>query len=88
MVLPAAVLVLFALVAPAARAQSKHLAPGFDALPADAKVIVAPLDVELFSISAGGVLEPRADWTAPRLGFFPRHRPQVELIARGARLKS
>ena len=64
MVLPAAVLVLFALVAPAARAQSKHLAPGFDALPADAKVIVAPLDVELFSISAGGVLEPRADWTA------------------------
>ena len=48
----------------AAHAQSRNLAPGFSALPKDAKVVVAPLDVELFSMSAGGVLEPRADWTA------------------------
>ena len=45
-------------------AQAGKLAPGFYSLPKDAKVVVAPLDIELFSVSAGGVLEPRADWTA------------------------
>lgn len=52
-----------------AAAQSSR-ASGFDALPPDAKVMVAPLDVELFSISAGGVLEPRADWTAAATGHM------------------
>lgn len=47
-----------------AQAQSRNLAPGFTALPTDAKVVVAPLDVELFELSAGGVLVPKADWTA------------------------
>jgi hypothetical protein len=47
----------------AAIAQSRQLAPGFTALPHDAKVVILPIDVELFSISAGGVLEPKADWT-------------------------
>lgn len=47
-----------------ALAQSRNLAPGFTALPKDAKVVVAPLDVELFELSAGGVLAPKADWTA------------------------
>jgi hypothetical protein len=51
----------------AAHAQSRNVAPGFEALPKDAKVLIAPLDVELFSISAGGVLEPKADWTASAL---------------------
>lgn len=46
-----------------AQAQSRNLAPGFTALPKEAKVIVAPLDVELFELSAGGVLLPKADWT-------------------------
>jgi hypothetical protein len=27
-------------------------------------------------------------FTAPRLGFFPRHQPKVEQVARGARLKA
>jgi hypothetical protein len=49
-------------VIPAA-AQSRSLAPGFTALPKDAKVAIAPLDVELFELSAGGVLVPKADWT-------------------------
>jgi hypothetical protein len=40
-----------------------NLAPGFTALPKGAKVAVMPSDIELFSISAGGVSEPRADWT-------------------------
>jgi hypothetical protein len=42
---------------------SRNLAPGFAHLPADAKILITPIDVELFSISAGGVSEPRADWT-------------------------
>jgi hypothetical protein len=46
-----------------AQAQSRNLAPGFTSLPKDAKVVVAPLDVELFELSAGGVLIPKADWT-------------------------
>ena len=38
-----------------------------------------PVDVELFSLSAGGVAEPRADWTAAALGHMKgavtmRHR--------------
>ena len=41
----------------------KHLAPGFYARPAGSKLVIVPADMELFSISAGGVSEPRADWT-------------------------
>jgi hypothetical protein len=40
----------------------KHLAPGFAARPAGSKLVVVPADMELYSISAGGVIEPRADW--------------------------
>lgn len=50
-------------VASAAQAQSVSLAPGFESLPKGAKVALMPSDIELFSISAGGVPEPRADWT-------------------------
>lgn len=48
---------------PADPAQSKNLAPGFSALPKGAKVVIMPTDIELFVISAGGVPEPKADWT-------------------------
>jgi hypothetical protein len=57
------VLLLFLAVLDTAHAQSKNLAPGFDSLPKNAKVAIMPTDIELFSMSAGGVLEPRADWT-------------------------
>lgn len=43
---------------------SKHLAPGFAKLPQAARLVLMPVDVELFSMSAGGVNEPKADWTA------------------------
>lgn len=43
---------------------SRHLAPGFSHLSAGDKVLLMPVDVELFSVSAGGIDEPRADWTA------------------------
>ena len=45
-------------LAGAVQAQYKrNLAPGFSGLAADARVVIAPVDVELFSISAGGVME-------------------------------
>ena len=44
-------------------AQSKNLAPEFTQLPEKPKVVIMPPDVELFSMSMGGVREPRADWT-------------------------
>jgi hypothetical protein len=53
-----------------ALAQSKHLAPGFTQLPKDAKVVILPVDVELFSLSAGGVAEPKADWTGAAIGHM------------------
>ena len=43
---------------------SHYLAPGFTTLEGDAKIVIMPVDVELSSISAGGVHEPKADWTA------------------------
>jgi hypothetical protein len=43
--------------------ESMNLAPGFSTLPKGTKVVVMPLDIELYSISAGGVPEPKADWT-------------------------
>lgn len=44
-------------------ADSRYLAPGFTGLARNDVVAVMPVDVELFSLSAGGVAEPRADWT-------------------------
>ena len=41
-----------------------HLAEGFKRLPDGATIALMPIDVELFSISAGGVHEPQAEWTA------------------------
>jgi hypothetical protein len=48
----------------AATAANKNQAPGFTGLKPDDKVLLMPVDVELFSLSAGGVAEPKADWTA------------------------
>lgn len=50
--------------AAAAQTPSRNLAPGFTGLPADERVALMPLDVELFELSLGGVLTPKADWTA------------------------
>jgi hypothetical protein len=49
---------------------SKNLAPGFTQMPKAGKVVVMPIDVELYSLSAGGVPEPRADWTEVALGYM------------------
>lgn len=52
------------------QAQSRNLAPGFVALPAKQALAMMPVDVELFSLSAGGVPSPRADWTSAAQGFM------------------
>lgn len=59
----AVVVLLLACLGTAQAQEHRNLAPGFAGLPADAKVVITPIDVELFSVSAGGVLEPKADWT-------------------------
>ena len=51
-------------------AQSKNLAPGFQALQKTARIVIMPTDIELFSISGGGVLEPKADWTEAAARHF------------------
>jgi hypothetical protein len=55
---------------PAAQAPSKHLAPGFTNLKVDDKLLLMPIDVELFSLGLGGISEPRADWTAQAEKFL------------------
>lgn len=42
---------------------TRNLAPGFTSRPAASKLVVVAPDLELFSMSGGGVLEPKADWT-------------------------
>lgn len=57
-------ILLLVCIVPVALAQdARNLAPGFTARSADSRLLIVPMDIELFSISAGGVLEPRADWT-------------------------
>jgi hypothetical protein len=46
-----------------AQTPSRNLAPGFSARALTSKMVIVPADMELFSLSGGGVMEPRADWT-------------------------
>lgn len=64
--------VLCAVASGAVQAQERNLAPGFKLLPVNAKVALMPTDIELFSISAGGVAEPRADWTDAATKHFKK----------------
>ena len=52
------------------QAQSKNIAFGFTNLPKGTRVVVMPTDIELFSISGGGVAEPKADWTEAAARHF------------------
>jgi hypothetical protein len=64
-VLPVSIVAIALLVVSAAAgaAETRNLAPGFESLRRDAKVLIMPTDIELFVVSAGGVMEPKADWT-------------------------
>lgn len=68
--LAAVVLVAPLYFAAGAAHAGSDLAPGFTELPKDAQIVIMPIDVELFSLTAGGAAEPRADWTAAALGFM------------------
>jgi hypothetical protein len=75
---------LLALALPAEAA--KNRAEGFEKLGQGARIAIMPIDVELFSISVGGVLEPRADWTEQASNHFKaalltrKPRPDIEVI--------
>ena len=60
---PLLLALLLAAASVQAQEASKQLAPGFTARTADSRLLVLPADMELYSMSAGGVVEPRADWT-------------------------
>lgn len=62
-------------------AASRHLAPGFTERAPESRLLVVPPEMELFSISAGGVTEPRADWTEAAQKNF-----KAALDARGEQL--
>ena len=53
-----------------AQTPSKNLAPGFERLPKTAKIVIMPTDIELYLTSAGGILEPKADWTEAATKHF------------------
>ena len=72
---------LAAAPAQAQEAPSRHLAPGFTHRAPDSRIVLLPPDMELFSISAGGVSEPRADWTEAAQKHFSQ-----ALAGQGARL--
>jgi len=60
---------------------SRHLAPDFSTRAAGSKLVVVPADMELYSISAGGVVEPRADWTeAAQKNFVTALEAQGKLL--------
>lgn len=63
-------LIIFAVVTTMAQGQSRNLAPGFSKLEPNAKVLLMPSDIELYTISAGGVAEPKADWTQDARNHF------------------
>lgn len=66
----AAALMLLLAVTPAAYGKPKNRAPGFETLPKGAVIAIMPSDIELAEISAGGVFEPKADWTAAATRYF------------------
>lgn len=64
-------LVLFVGLTGTAYAQaSRNLAPGFTDRPAVSRLLILPVDMELYSISAGGIQEPKADWTEAAVRNF------------------
>ena len=70
-----------------AQESSRQLAPGFAARSAGSGLLVLPADMELFSISAGGVVEPRDDWTdAAQKNFVTALAGQKQLGTRVVQL--
>lgn len=49
---------------------SRNFAPGFSQRAADSRLVIVAPDLELYSQSVGGILEPKADWTDAALKNF------------------
>ncbi|MDH3640379.1 MAG: hypothetical protein OES09_18225, partial [Gammaproteobacteria bacterium] len=43
--------------------------PGYQRPPGDIRVLLMPIDIELSTLTVGGVTEPRADWTKTARGL-------------------
>jgi hypothetical protein len=54
-----------------------RLAKGFSNLERGSKLLLAPIDVELFNVTGGGLLEPKADWTMAAQGFMKSAMSQL-----------
>ena len=65
-----------------ASVDAKNLAPGFAGLNRSDKVLLMPVDVELFSISGGGVSEPKADWTASAQRYMADEMRKLRMALR------
>ncbi len=61
---------LLAVVRPAQAVE--QIAPGFSKIPKGSTVLIMPSDIELYSLSAGGVPEPKADWTEAATRYFAK----------------
>jgi hypothetical protein len=66
----AGTLLIFAILPLPGHAQPTNRAPGFESLPKGGTILIMPTDIELFEISAGGILEPKADWSAAAAKHF------------------
>lgn len=55
---------------PSAVIASPAFATGFVNLPKETKIVMMPTDIELYTISAGGILESKADWTEAATKYF------------------
>lgn len=55
-------------LATACATQSQTSSQGVNFVPGQTKIALMPLDVNLYLLTAGGVLEPRADWTEAAKG--------------------
>ncbi|HEY6510564.1 MAG TPA: hypothetical protein VI032_01215 [Burkholderiaceae bacterium] len=73
---------LFAQTTAPPPAANKNLAPGFTGPSAKDPVVLMPVDVELFSLSAGGVAEPKADWTAAAQQHMQAALTQKQALAK------
>src|SRR5207253_386559 len=70
----------------AAQAQSKNFAPGFTQRASGSTIVVVPPDMELFSLSAGGMAEPRADWTTSAQAYVKNTLAERKALL-GSRVK-
>lgn len=62
--LPSKLTVLFSCLVCIGCATVSYNPPGPPELPSNARVLLMPMDVQLFELTVGGLEEPRADWTA------------------------